>query len=292
METGGLSETVTVTAEAPLLDTTTAITGTTVDSKQIAELPLGDGTAYMLTRLAPGIMDTSDLHFSPPDGQRQPRRHRRQRRRRAATSSRIDGAPNMSNARGVGFSPPSDAISEFKVQTNAFDAQAGHTAGAVVNLALKSGHQQPPRAGRLLQPRRQPHRRPAASRSARAATSRPASTTASTGTVSGPIIQGQDVLHGIVRAPARRAAGAGELHGAHREDARGRPQRVRRPRSTTPTRRPRAACAPPFAGNIIPADRINPVAAAYAKLLPAAEPGRHRVELLHQPAPPLRLQRR
>ena len=51
----------------------------------------------------------------------------------------IDGAPNLSNARGVGFSPPSDAIAEFKVQTNAFDAQSGHTAGAVVNLALKSG---------------------------------------------------------------------------------------------------------------------------------------------------------
>ena len=46
----------------------------------------------------------------------------------------------MSNAEAAsGFSPPSGAISEFKVQTNAFDAQTGHTAGAVVNLALKSG---------------------------------------------------------------------------------------------------------------------------------------------------------
>src|SRR5206468_12394345 len=51
----------------------------------------------------------------------------------------IDGAPNPSNAKGVGFSPPSDAIAEFKVETNAFDAQSGHTAGAVVNLAIKSG---------------------------------------------------------------------------------------------------------------------------------------------------------
>src|SRR5205823_366509 len=51
----------------------------------------------------------------------------------------IDGAPNVSNARGVGFSPPSDAIAEYRVQTNAFDAQSGHTAGALVNLAIKSG---------------------------------------------------------------------------------------------------------------------------------------------------------
>jgi prepilin-type N-terminal cleavage/methylation domain-containing protein len=42
------------------------ISGTTVDSQQIAQLPLGDGTAYMLTRLAPGIMDSSDLHFARP----------------------------------------------------------------------------------------------------------------------------------------------------------------------------------------------------------------------------------
>jgi hypothetical protein len=66
LEAGGVSETVSVTAERPPLNTSSGISGTTVDSKQIAELPLGDGTAYMLTRLAPGIMDTSDLHFARP----------------------------------------------------------------------------------------------------------------------------------------------------------------------------------------------------------------------------------
>src|SRR5437667_4106128 len=92
----------------------------------------------MLTRLAPGIADSSDLHFARPadngnlagivaNGVQ------------GGNEFTIDGAPNMSNARGVDFSPPSDAISQFKVQTNAFDAQTGHTAGAVVNLAIKSG---------------------------------------------------------------------------------------------------------------------------------------------------------
>ena len=138
LEAGGVSETVSVTAERSLLNTSSGISGTTVDSKQIAELPLGDGTAYMLTRLAPGIMDTSDLHFARPadngnlagivtNGVQ------------GGNEFTIDGSPNMSNARGVGFSPPSDAIEQFKVQTNAFDAQSGHTAGAVVNLAVKSG---------------------------------------------------------------------------------------------------------------------------------------------------------
>jgi hypothetical protein len=137
LQAGGVEETITVTVDVPLLNTT-SVSGTTVDAKQIAELPLGDGTAYMLTRLAPGIMDTSDLHFSRPadngnlagivaNGTQ------------GGNEFKIDGAPNMSNAKGVGFSPPSDAISEFKVQTSAFDAQTGHTSGAVVNLALRSG---------------------------------------------------------------------------------------------------------------------------------------------------------
>ncbi|HKV98555.1 MAG TPA: carboxypeptidase-like regulatory domain-containing protein [Vicinamibacterales bacterium] len=138
LETGVMSETVTVQAETPLLNTTTGISGTTINAKQIAQLPLGDGTAYMLTRLAPGIVDSSDLHFARPmdngnlggivtNGVQ------------GGNEFTIDGAPNLSNARGVGFSPPSDAISQFKVQTNAYDAQIGHTAGATVNLALKSG---------------------------------------------------------------------------------------------------------------------------------------------------------
>src|SRR5262245_33269997 len=54
LEPGGVAESVQVTAESPLLNTTSPVTGTTIDSKQIAQLPLGDGTAYMLTRLAPG----------------------------------------------------------------------------------------------------------------------------------------------------------------------------------------------------------------------------------------------
>ncbi len=138
LEIGGVSETVEVKGTAPLLNTTTGITGQVVDTKQIQELPLGDGTAYMLTRLAPGVMDSSDLHFSRPADNAN-LAGIKVNGVQGNNEFSIDGAPNMNNAGGVGFSPPSDAIAEFKVQTDSFDAQAGHTAGAVVNLAIKSG---------------------------------------------------------------------------------------------------------------------------------------------------------
>src|SRR6185436_10708570 len=128
-------------------DSTTGVTGQVIDSNQIQQLPLGDGTAYMLTRLAPGVVDSSDLHFSRPmdngnlagivaNGAL------------GGNEFTLDGASNRvspnntapgNNSGVVGFSPPSDAIAEFKVQTNAFDAESGHTSGATVNLALKSG---------------------------------------------------------------------------------------------------------------------------------------------------------
>src|SRR5688572_4603644 len=66
LQPGGLEDVVTVIAASSLLNTSSGISGTTIDATQIAELPLGDGTAYMLTRLAPGIMDSSDLHFARP----------------------------------------------------------------------------------------------------------------------------------------------------------------------------------------------------------------------------------
>jgi Carboxypeptidase regulatory-like domain len=135
---GRTEQAIVVTAEAPILDSVSAASGQVIDSQQIKELPLADGTAYMLSRLAPGVWETGDLHFSRPadnaglgsvisNGVK------------GGNDFTIDGAPNTVSTARVGFSPPADAISEFKVQTNAFDAQQGHTAGAVINLALRSG---------------------------------------------------------------------------------------------------------------------------------------------------------
>lgn len=138
LEVGAITETVQVVGEAPTLNTTTGVTGQVITSKQIADLPLADGTAYMLSRMAPGITEASDLHFSRPmdnanlgqviaNGVL------------GGNDFTMDGAPNIVSSRRIGYSPPSDAVAEFKVETNAFDAQSGNTAGATINVALKSG---------------------------------------------------------------------------------------------------------------------------------------------------------
>lgn len=137
----GVSSEIVVTGGAVLLDQTSPVTGQVVTREQIKELPLADGTAYMLSRIAPGISETSDLHFSRP-GDNANLGGVVANGVRGGNDFTLDGAPNIVSDRRVGFSPPSEAISEFKVETNSFDAQSGHTAGAVINLALRSGTNQ------------------------------------------------------------------------------------------------------------------------------------------------------
>ncbi len=138
LEVGAVREEVRVEASAPLLETASASSGQVIDQRRISELPLSDGNPFVLERLAPGIAYTGDLKFSRPFDN-------------AGTSSivvdgapggnefSLDGSPNMANGNRVAFVPPSDAVAEFKIVTTAFDAQQGHTGGADVNVALKSG---------------------------------------------------------------------------------------------------------------------------------------------------------
>src|SRR5262245_54915939 len=266
MQTGTVAETITVAGEAPILNTTTGVSGTSVTAKQIEARPLGDGTAYMLTRLAPGIMDSSDLHFARPadngnlggivaNGVQ------------GGNDFTIDGAPNLSNARGVGFSPPPDAIAEFKVQTNAFDAQAGHTAGAVVNLALKSGTNA--LNGVAAYFNRDGNRTATPLLTERAGGTKPTREyNRFTGTAGGPIRRDKTVflvayehLRDVQPEPANYTVPTEKMRNGDFSEF---PTLIYDPSTVTGTTGART----PFTGNLIPAQRINPVAAAYTKFYP------------------------
>src|SRR5215813_41730 len=134
----GMTETVTTVASSTLLESGSVSTGSVISGKQISELPLAEGTAYQLATLAPGIAYTGNPLFVGPTSNGNLAAFRSN----GATGSNqitLDGSPNYAFDGGVGFSPPADAVQEFKVQTNSFDAQQGYSAGATVNVALKSG---------------------------------------------------------------------------------------------------------------------------------------------------------
>src|SRR5215213_637287 len=139
VQVSGVSDTVDVTSGDGLtLETGSVSTGTVITSKQINELPLVDGSPYQLATLAPGISYTGNPAFTSPTSNGNLAAFRAN----GATGPNqvtLDGSPNFAIDGGVGFSPPSDATQEFKVQTNSFDASQGYSAGATVNTAIKSG---------------------------------------------------------------------------------------------------------------------------------------------------------
>ena len=133
----GLTTEVNVVADTELLERGTVTTGTVITERQITELPLSEGAAYNLATQAPGVSYTGNPMFAGPTANGNLSAFRTN----GASGNLItlDGSPNIGFDGGVAYTPPSDALDQFKIQTNAFDAQNGFTAGSTVNVAVKSG---------------------------------------------------------------------------------------------------------------------------------------------------------
>ena len=138
LEVGSLSESITVTDAAPMLDLTTGARGELVSQKMVSELPLSGHTSVMLVRLMPGVgggartfartYDTGTvIDFSMSGGVRR------------RNEILLDGVTNATSDFQISHIPSADAVAEVKVQTNAYDAEYGHTTGGIVNAMTKSG---------------------------------------------------------------------------------------------------------------------------------------------------------
>ena len=142
---GSVEEQITVTAEAALVETSTGEIGRLVTGEQARALQLNGRNFSQLLWLNPGVSSTvrsgSDLFGGfGSNGAAQSINGGRT----TSQSWNIDGVDNKDNGGGgnnfVNINP--DAIAEFKVLTTNFTAENGQNAGAVINIALKSGTQQ------------------------------------------------------------------------------------------------------------------------------------------------------
>jgi Carboxypeptidase regulatory-like domain len=142
LELGAADETVNIRAEEPLLEDGNADRGTVIDNSIITELPLNGRNPFMLAALTAGVtFDGANIYQRPFDNgdmgtfsfNGTPSRN---------NEFLLDGAPNNGMVNGtnnIAMVPSVDAVQEFKVITNAYDAQYGRTSGGVINVSLKSG---------------------------------------------------------------------------------------------------------------------------------------------------------
>ena len=142
LQVGAVTEAIEVVAETPLLETANASLGQVVDRRRVSELPIQSGNAFELVLLAPGVMNATDMRLRKPGWNNAPSQIMTDGNPQYSNEFTIDGVANTFSSGTqprVAFSPPQSAISEFKVQTSSFDASLGHTPGSVINVSTTSG---------------------------------------------------------------------------------------------------------------------------------------------------------
>jgi len=138
LEVGGTTESVTVTAEASMLDTNTVTTGRAITHREVMDLPVLGNNISMLTRMAPGVQVPGTTQFlvqgqvgggsqyNSPGGV-------------GGNEWSMDGASTNGTDRRVSFMPSPDVVDEFKIETSNFDAAFGHSTGLNITMSTKSG---------------------------------------------------------------------------------------------------------------------------------------------------------
>ncbi len=139
LEVGSASESITVTAETPLLETATAATGQVINSRQIENMPMNGRTPLSLAQLAFGVTATSDPKFQRPFDNAGPSGFSMGGAPNSTNELLVNGVPDNTRNGRVAYNPPVDTVTEVKVEVFQSDAAYGHTGGGTVNVVMKGG---------------------------------------------------------------------------------------------------------------------------------------------------------
>ena len=133
LEVGATSDTVNVTGEAALLETQTASRSGVVNSLAVSELPLNARNPFMLGTMMSGVVFRGAAIWQRPFDNGAIAEWSVNGGRQSNNEFMMDGAPNNGQAgnNNIAYVPIVDAVQEFVVQQNAYDAQYGKTGGGV-----------------------------------------------------------------------------------------------------------------------------------------------------------------
>lgn len=139
LELGDVSERVVVTAGTPLIDTDSATSGTVIESATITELPNQSRIPYLLADLSPGVQALDQNNNVPLMWSNIAASQIRVNGGRDNRSNEftLDGMPNQRGDR-VAFIPPTDAVAEFRIMSNALADAITQAKLAPVTLWLRS----------------------------------------------------------------------------------------------------------------------------------------------------------
>ncbi len=269
LEVGSLDETITVTGAAPLIETSNASTGTRLDAEALQTLPAAGRNAFMIGSTVPTVIASGDTQYNRQQDQTNSSLVSLGGGTRRGNNYTLDGVPVTDLRNRASANPTIEALDDVKVQVHTYDAEMGRTGGGVFNTTLRSGSNLWKGSGFI-------QNRPIAGQtnnyfSELAGVAKPQSPYwLGGGGIGGPIKKNRTFFWFASENYAdTQTRNASELMPTALErggdfskttNAAGQPITIYDPLTRLP-----------FPGNVIPANRVNPVAAAALKFLPAAD---------------------
>ena len=263
---GAASETITVTASGTsAVETTSPTVSTTIENKRVVDLPLNGRNPFSLAALSPGVIPSGGGSSPFISGGRN-----------STSEVSIDGISNVNAENNVSildlnYTPSVDAVQEFSVQTNSVSAEFGRLGGGVINLVTKNGTNQ------FHWTAFEFHRNSALD-ATNFFTNRAGQKKGSFkrnqfgGNVGGPVIKNKTFFFVNYEGNRQGSANVGTFtvplpewrqgNFSNLKNAAGQPIIIYDPLTTRPDpNNPGRFTRDPFPGNIIPANRISPIAA-------------------------------
>ncbi len=136
---GAVTENVTVQGGAPLVNTENATLGRVTENQEIVDLPIVDRNVYSLLTLTAGVENSAN-GFTLGYPEQRTNINGGADGGAGSVNYYLDGGANMDGLRNTGaIMPNPDAIQEFKLLTNSYSSEYGHSAGGVIIAVTKSG---------------------------------------------------------------------------------------------------------------------------------------------------------
>ena len=278
LEVGALSEAITVTGTVLIIETTNASVGTLLERAALETLPNVGRNPFVISTTAANVIPTGFPQFVRQQDQNASAMLSLGGGPRRANNYLLDGVPIGDIFNRAVIQPSIEALEEVKVQVSTYDAELGRTAGGVFNATHRSGSNawrgsalmlERPRwgAGKLFFARKSGAQKPDTYYHLWA------------GSFGGPLVRNRTFFWASTEGYKTRTTAnlvltmptAREREGDFSQS----PALIYDPLTTRPDpARPGEFVRDPFPGNIIPANRINPVARNLVNLLPLPTAGR------------------
>ena len=139
MDVGRIEENVTVTGQAPLIETSNASQGTVLDNAALQMLPSSGRSAFLVGTTVPTVIPSGDAQFNRQQDQTNASLLSLGGGTRRGNNYTLDGVPVTDLTNRAVANPTIEALDDVKVQVHTYDAEMGRTGGGVFNTTLRSG---------------------------------------------------------------------------------------------------------------------------------------------------------